>query len=105
MNPPTKIRRVFKTVPSSVYPPLLVALGKRRRRASPSSSLRSAGNSTDSASDARDVRRDEAPEAKLAGLLPGNLLIQWSHRDELVEPAAEANVSKTRQRPQIRGQE
>lgn len=53
---------------------------------SPSSSLRSAGNSTDSASDAREVRLDEAPEAKLAGLLPGNLLTQWSHRDELVEP-------------------
>lgn len=53
---------------------------------SPSSSLRSPGNSTDSASEAREVRLDEAPEAKLAGLLPGSLLIQWSHRDELVEP-------------------
>lgn len=48
----------------------------RRSRVSPSSSLRSAGNSTDSASDARDVRLEEAPEAKLAALLPGNLLIQ-----------------------------
>lgn len=54
---------------------------------SPSSSLRSPGKSTDSASDAREVRLDEAPEAKLAGLLPGNRLTQWSHRDELVEPA------------------
>lgn len=53
---------------------------------SPSSSLRSAGNSTDSASEASEVRLDEAPDAKLAGLLPGNLLIQWSHSDELVEP-------------------
>lgn len=53
---------------------------------SPSSSLRSTGNSTDSASEAREVRLDEAPEAKLAGLLPGSLLIQWSHKDELVEP-------------------
>lgn len=59
---------------------------------SPSSSLRSTGNSTDSASEARDVRLDEAPEAKLAGLLPGNLLIQWSHKEELVEPVRETSI-------------
>lgn len=35
------------------------------------------------------MRLEEAPEARLAGRLPGNRLIQWSHRDELVEPAAE----------------
>lgn len=64
-------------------------LTKGRTENPPSSSLRSPGNSTDSASDAREVRLDEAPEAKLAGLLPGNRLIQWSHRDELVEPATE----------------
>lgn len=43
------------------------------------------------------MRLDEAPEAKLAGLLPGNLLIQWSHREELVDPA-ETNGSETRER-------
>lgn len=61
----------------------------RRSGILPSSSPRSGGNSTDSASEARDVRLEEAPEARLAGRLPGNRLIQWSHRDELVEPAAE----------------
>ncbi|TNN79572.1 hypothetical protein EYF80_010154 [Liparis tanakae] len=44
------------------------------------------GNSTDSASEAREVRLDEAPEARLAGRLPGSLLTQWSHSEELVEP-------------------
>jgi hypothetical protein len=33
-----------------------------------------------------EVRLEEAPEARLAGRLPGSLLTQWSHRDELVEP-------------------
>lgn len=40
----------------------------------------------DSAREARDVRREEAPEARLGGLLPGSRLIQCSHREELVEP-------------------
>lgn len=40
----------------------------------------------DSAREARDVRREEAPEAKLGGLLPGSRLTQCSHREELVEP-------------------
>lgn len=48
--------------------------------------MRSAVNSTDSARETRDVRLEEAPEARLGGLLPGSLLIQWSQRDELVEP-------------------
>lgn len=34
-----------------------------------------------------EVRLEEAPEARLAGRLPGKRLIQWSHREELVEPA------------------
>lgn len=33
-----------------------------------------------------EVRLEEAPEARLPGLLPGSLLTQWSHREELVEP-------------------
>lgn len=40
----------------------------------------------DSAREARDVRREEAPEARLGGLLPGIRLTQCSHREELVEP-------------------
>lgn len=40
----------------------------------------------DSAREARDVRLEEAPEAKLGGLLPGSRLIQCSHKEELVEP-------------------
>lgn len=89
----------FKRCHGSVYLPLLViqeTKAARRSRVSPSSSLRSGGNSTDSASEARDVRLEEAPEAKLAGLLPGSLLIQWSHRDELVEPAAEERHKSSR---------
>lgn len=40
----------------------------------------------DSAREASDVRREEAPEARLGGLLPGIRLTQCSHREELVEP-------------------
>lgn len=32
------------------------------------------------------MRREEAPEARLGGLLPGSLFTQCSHNDELVEP-------------------
>lgn len=45
----------------------------------------------DSAREASDVRREEAPEARLGGLLPGSRLTQCSHREELVEP----NPNKT----------
>lgn len=55
----------------------------------PSSSLLSPVISTDSDSEAREVRREEAAEVALAGLLPGSRLTQCSHREELVEPATE----------------
>lgn len=45
-------------------------LTKGRVENPPSSSLRSPGNSTDSAKEIRDVRLEEAPEARLGGLLP-----------------------------------
>lgn len=44
-------------------------------------------SSTDSESEAREVRREEAAEAMLGCLLPGSRLTQCSHSDELVEPA------------------
>lgn len=55
----------------------------------PSSSLLSPAISTDSDSEARDVRLEDAAEVALAGLLPGSRLTQCSHREELVEPATE----------------
>lgn len=59
---------------------------------SPSSSLRSpVVNSTDSPREAREARLDEAPEARLAGLLPWRRFTQWSHRDELVEPGTDGD--------------
>lgn len=51
------------------------------------------------------MRLEEAPEARLAGLLPGNLLIQWSHRDELVEPAADRRDETTAGGPYAQTQE
>lgn len=53
----------------------------------PSSSLLSPVISTDSDSEAREVRLEEAAEVTLACLLPGSRLTQCSHREELVEPA------------------
>lgn len=64
-------------------------LTKGRVENPPSSSLRSPGNSPDSAKEIKDVRLEEAPEARLGGLLPGSRLTQCSHKDELVEPATE----------------
>lgn len=55
----------------------------------PSSSLLSPVISTDSDSEAKDVRLEEAAEVTLACLLPGSRLTQCSHREELVEPATE----------------
>lgn len=55
----------------------------------PSSSLLSPVISTDSESEAREVRLEEAAEVTLACLLPGRRLTQCSHREELVEPATE----------------
>lgn len=89
--------------PSSVWPrvrsqsPLLYSLvrpSSPKRRGpgghSPSSSLLSPVISTDSDSEAREVRLDEAAEVTLACLLPGSRLTQCSHREELVEPAEKA---------------
>lgn len=53
---------------------------------SPSSSLRSPANSTDSEREASEVRRDEPDEAWLGGRLPISRLIQCSHKEELVDP-------------------
>lgn len=55
----------------------------------PSSSLLSPVISTDSESEAREVRLEEAADVPLACLLPGSRLTQCSHREELVEPATE----------------
>lgn len=52
----------------------------------PSSSLLSPVISTDSESEAKEVRLEEAAEVTLACLLPGSRLTQCSHREELVEP-------------------
>lgn len=53
---------------------------------SPSSSLRSPANSADSEREANDVRLEEPDEAWLGGRLPISLLIQCSHKEELVDP-------------------
>lgn len=72
----------------------LVRLSSPKRRGpgghSPSSSLLSPVISTDSDSEASEVRLDEAAEVTLACLLPGSRLTQCSHREELVEPAEKA---------------
>lgn len=62
----------------------------------PSSSLLSPAISTDSESEAREVCLEEAAEATLACLLPGSLLTQCSHREELLEPAEEEGDSVLR---------
>lgn len=64
-------------------------LTKGRVEKPPSSSLLSPVISTDSDSEASEVRLDEAAEVTLACLLPGSRLTQCSHREELVEPATE----------------
>lgn len=58
-----------------------------QHRYTPSSSLLSPVSSTDSESEAREVRREEAAEAMLGCLLPGRRLTQCSHSEELVDPA------------------
>jgi hypothetical protein len=65
----------------------------------PSSSLLSPVISTDSESEAREVRLEEAAEVTLAGLLPGSRLTQCSHREELVEPAEKGVGGEVTQGP------
>ena len=67
----------------------------------PSSSLLSPVISTDSDSEAREVRLEEAAEVTLACLLPGSRLTQCSHKEELVEPAGKE--AGTEVRPEARG--
>lgn len=67
----------------------------------PSSSLLSPVISTDSDSEAREVRLEEAAEVTLACLLPGSRLTQCSHKEELVEPAG--NEVGTKVRPEAQG--
>lgn len=66
----------------------------------PSSSLLSPVISTDSDSEAREVRLEEAAEVTLACLLPGSRLTQCSHKEELVEPAEEEAAAEVR--PELR---
>lgn len=69
---------------------------------SPSSSLLSPVISTDSDSEAREVRLEEAAEVTLACLLPGSRLTQCSHNEELVEPAEEEAGSEVGWGPGLR---
>lgn len=68
---------------------------------SPSSSLLSPINSTDSERDAREVRLEEAAEAMLGCLLPGRRLTQCSHNEELVEPMEEECHCQERSAPSV----
>lgn len=88
-SPRCQHRHPRPTAPLSAAPrPRRLRLGTCRQGPhSPSSSLLSPAISTDSDSEARDVRREDAAEVALAALLPGSRLTQCSHREELVEPA------------------